>query len=71
VTVRFAPTAADYDGTGRERRPHEQRQYGVVTGQGILSAFATITGTATEQGAGALGGANIRSRWPDEVDDDG
>ena len=64
VTVRFAPTAArSYDGTLVVNGDHTSgTNTASVTGKGILSALATITGTVVEQGAGPLGGANIEIR---------
>jgi uncharacterized protein YkwD len=64
VTVRFAPTAArSYDGTLAVNGDHTSgTNTASLSGTGIAPVLATITGTATEQGAGVLGGANIEIR---------
>ena len=66
VTVRFAPTAAQsYDGTLTVNGDHTGgANTAPLTGTGAAPAplLATITGTAAEQGAGALSGATIEVR---------
>ena len=66
VTVRFAPTAAQaYDGTLTVNGDHTSgTSTASLSGRGAAPApaLATITGTAAEQGAGALGGATIEIR---------
>jgi len=64
VTVRFAPTATQaYDGTLTVNGDHTGgTNTAALKGTGIASAFVTITGTAIEQAAGALSGANIEIR---------
>lgn len=66
VTVRFAPTAAQaYDGTLTVNADHSSgTSTASLSGRGAAPAptLATITGTAAEQGAGALGGATIEIR---------
>ena len=66
VTVRFAPTAAQsYGGTLEVHGDHTSgTNTASLSGTGTTPApsLATITGTATEQGAGALSGANIEIR---------
>jgi len=66
VTVRFAPTAAQaYDGTLTVNADHTSgTSTASLSGRGAAPApaLATITGTAAEQGAGALGGATIEIR---------
>jgi uncharacterized protein YkwD len=66
VTVRFAPTAAQaYDGTLTVNADHTSgTSTASVSGRGSAPApaLATITGTAAEQGSGALGGATIEIR---------
>lgn len=66
VTVRFAPTAAlNYDGTLVVNGDHSSgTNTASLSGKGTASApaLATITGTATEQGAGVLSGATIEVR---------
>ena len=66
VTVRFAPTAArTYDGTLTVNADHTSgTSTASLSGRGAAPepALAAITGTAAEQGAGALGGATIEIR---------
>ena len=64
MTVRFAPTAARaYDGTLTVSGDHTGgTNTAALKGTGLASAFVTITGTATEETAGALVGANIEIR---------
>jgi uncharacterized protein YkwD len=66
VTVRFAPTAAQsYSGTLEVIGDHTSGTNTTsLSGTGTTPgpALATITGTATEQGAGVLSGANIEIR---------
>ena len=66
VTVRFAPTAAQaYDGTLTVNADHTSgTSTASLSGRGSepAPALATITGTAAEQGSGALGGATIEIR---------
>ena len=66
VTVRFAPTAAQsYGGTLEVNGDHTSGTNTTpLSGTGAPPAptLATITGTATEQGAGVLSGANIEIR---------
>ena len=66
VTVRFAPASAQsYDGTLTVNGDHTSGANTVaLTGKGIapVPALATLSGIATEPGAGALGGATIEVR---------
>ena len=64
VTVRFAPTAAQtYDGALTVNADHTGgTNTAALKGTGTASAFVTITGTAIEQAAGPLSGANIEIR---------
>ena len=66
VTVRFAPLAAQsYDGVLTVHGDHTAgTNTAPLSGLGTerAPARATLTGTATEQGAGALGGATIEIR---------
>jgi uncharacterized protein YkwD len=66
VTVRFAPTAAQsYGGTLAVNGDHTSGTNTASlsgTGTAPTPTLATITGTATEQGAGALSGATIEIR---------
>ena len=66
VTVQFAPTAAQaYDGTLTVNADHTSgASTASVSGRGAAPApaLATITGTAAEQGSGALVGATIEIR---------
>ena len=66
VTVRFAPTAAQsYGGTLAVNGDHTSgTNTASLSGTGTAPAptLATITGRATEQGAGALSGATIEIR---------
>ena len=66
VTVRFAPTAAQaYDGALTVNADHTSgTSTASLSGRGAAPApsLATITGTAAEPGAGALGGATIEIR---------
>jgi uncharacterized protein YkwD len=64
VAVRFTPTAArGYDGTLVVNGDHTGgTNTAALKGTGLASAFGTITGTAVEQAAGPLRGANIEIR---------
>jgi uncharacterized protein YkwD len=66
VAVRFAPTAAQtYDGTLTVNADHTSgTSTASLSGRGAAPApaLATITGTAAEEGSGALSGATIEVR---------
>jgi uncharacterized protein YkwD len=64
VAVRFTPTGArSYDGTLVVNGDHTSgTNTAALKGTGLASAFSTITGTAVEQAAGPLSGANIEIR---------